>query len=203
MKFNSKDYWIIGLITLVIFLIAYSFLSFFNLLPSQFRYVDINEPTNGEDLNDNSEKEILYPDKIIISKIGVESVVKKPESQDVAILNQALKEGAVYYPGSGTINVGNMFIFGHSADRFTGVTNPAYKVFNNISKLKKGDEIKIESNGRTFVYKVENLNLVDENTAWVDFGKTDRMLTISTCNTFGQKEDRWVVEAKFEKELDI
>ena len=58
-----------------------------------------------------------------------------------------------------------------------------------------GDEILITSNGKVYKYIVDIVKLVDDNTALVDFTKRDKMLTISTCNTFGAKEDRYVVEA--------
>jgi LPXTG-site transpeptidase (sortase) family protein len=67
--------------------------------------------------------------------------------------------------------------------------------------LVAGDEIEIESNGRTFIYKVQKVTLLDESAAFVDFSKTDQMLTLSTCNTFGQKQERWVVEAIFDREV--
>jgi LPXTG-site transpeptidase (sortase) family protein len=93
-----------------------------------------------------------------------------------------------------------MFIFGHSTG-FSVVNNQAYKTFNDLDKLSAGDEIRIESDGKTYIYKVESLVLVDESEAFVDFSKTDRRLTISTCNSFGAKQERWVVEAVFDREV--
>jgi LPXTG-site transpeptidase (sortase) family protein len=202
---NTKDFWIIGIITLVIFTGTYAMLSIFGFAPKEFQVVE-NTETSGPVDNFQYEEEtetggqILYPDKVTISKIGVESVIEKPQSQDVNVLDQALNKGAVYYPGSGTIDRGNMFLFGHSTG-FSVVNNQAFKTFNDLNKLEKGDEITIDSDGRTFIYKVTKLSLVDENSAFVDFTKTDRMLTISTCNSFGAKQDRWVVEARFDREV--
>lgn len=205
MKMNSKDYWIMGAITLVIFTGTYTVLSIFGLMPKQFTYVDIkNTEPNTKPVNylDNEDSEnILYPDKITIPEIGVNTVVQKPDSPDIQVLDEALEKGAVYYPGSGTINQGNMFLFGHSAEFYNTVTNPAYRAFDGLSKLQIGDEIEIISNGRKFVYKVSSVNLVDESTAFVDFSRTERMLTLSTCDTFGRLQDRWVVEAQFDKEV--
>lgn len=203
---NSKDYWIIGITTLMIFAGTYALLSILGFVPEEFKMGDkkaqiINEQQK-EDYNilGDSQEEILIPDQITISKIGVNSIIQKPQSQDVAVLDEALTKGAVYYPGSGTINVGNIFLFGHSTG-FSVVNNQAYKTFNDLNKLVKGDEITIRSGERTFIYKVDNVKLLDDSAAFVDFEKTDRMLTISTCNTFGQKQERWVVEAYFEEEI--
>ena len=207
MKMDTKDLLIIGIITLVIFAGTYALLSILGVTPTQLQVVkeqgteNMEQVTNEEptDINDG-QVEILYPDRITISKIGVDSIIQKPQSQDVTVLDSALTKGAVYYPGSGTINVGNMFLFGHSTG-FSVVNNQAYKTFNDLNKLVAGDEIRINSGDRTFVYKVENLSLLDENAAFVDFSKTDRMLTISTCNSFGAKQERWVVEASFNREI--
>jgi LPXTG-site transpeptidase (sortase) family protein len=202
MKMNKNDHLIIILTTLLIFTLVYAVVSALGLLPKQFDYVDLKVENKDEFLVDN-DTQILFPEKISIPKIEVTSVIQRPNSIDINILDQALEKGAVYYPGSGTINVGNIFIFGHSADRYAGVTNPAYKVFNSINKLVPGDEILIESSGKNYVYKVQNLKLVDESTAYVDFTKTSKMLTISTCNTFGKTEERWVIEAIYSGEREI
>lgn len=208
---EQKDFLIVGIITLVIFAGTYALLSILGFVPKEFQLsnsdndrVESQEEnvfnTNTGDDNINDSVSVLLPDRISIPKIGVDSEIQKPESQDVAVLDAALTKGAVYYPGSGTINRGNMFLFGHSTS-FAVVNNQAYKTFNDLNKLSVGDEIIIEADGKTYIYKVQSLVLVDENEAWVDFSKTDRRLTISTCNTFGAKQERWVVEAIFDREV--
>jgi LPXTG-site transpeptidase (sortase) family protein len=195
---NFKDILIIAITALVIFAGTFAVLSIFGFTPKQLQIAE--NPEQEEVFLYENNEEILLPDRITISKIGVDSQIQRPQSQDVAVLDEALNIGAVYYPGSGTINVGNMFIFGHSTG-FSVVNNQAYKTFNDLNKLVNGDEIQIESDGKTFIYKVTNLSLVDQDAAFVDFSKTDRMLTISTCNSFGKKQDRWVVEAIFDREI--
>ena len=200
---NSKDYWIIGIITLLIFAATYAVLSIFGFVPEEFKIVkenNISVPNQPVENLDDTDAEILLPDRIRIPEVGVDSMIERPQSQDVAVLDEALNRGAVYYPGSGTINVGNMFIFGHSTG-FSVVNNQAYKTFNDLNKLQNGDEIYIDSDGKTFVYRVKNVVLVDESEAYVEFGGTSRMLTISTCNSFGQKQERWVLEAEFDREI--
>lgn len=201
---NKKDYFLIAVLALVIFAGTYTVLTILGFTPKQLGVSDNSfnnkETTIYGEESGLEETEILFPDHVSIPKIGVDSSIERPQSQDVSVLDQALNNGAVYYPGSGTINAGNMFIFGHSTG-FSVVNNQAYKTFNDLNKLSKGDEIYIESEGKTFVYKVSSLVLVDENEAYVDLSKTNRMLTISTCNSFGKKQERWVVEAQFDREI--
>ena len=94
----------------------------------------------------------------------------------------------------------NIFIFGHSATNFPLVQNPAFKVFNNLEKLEKGDKIILSSGNDDFIYLVEDVQLKDADETIVRFDDSRRRLTISTCNTFGQKQERWVVEADFSEQ---
>jgi LPXTG-site transpeptidase (sortase) family protein len=138
------------------------------------------------------------PSRVIIPKIGVDSTIQHPQSPNVDVLDAALTKGAVYYPGSGTIEQGNVFLFGHSTN-WQIVRNDAYKTFNDLDKLKTGDIITIwGEDGEIYKYSVETVTLANENTAFVSLDTNGRrLLTISTCNSFGAKQDRWVVQAVF------
>lgn len=138
------------------------------------------------------------PTSISIPAIGVRSTILHPESPRVDVLDEALKKGAVYYPGSGTIEQGNIFLFGHSTN-WAIVQNQAYKTFNDLDKLSVGEEIYLTAGGKTYVYEVETVSHVDANTAFVDLSRPGRRLTISTCDTFGAQSDRWVVDAVFKE----
>ena len=145
----------------------------------------------------------IRPSRVIIPSIGVDSNIEHPQSQNVDDLDVALTKGAVYYPGSGTIGKGNIFLFGHSTS-FQIVRNQAYKTFNGLDKLKAGEMITLwGEDGNVYGYKVEKVSLADENEALVEFNAEDGRLTISTCNTFGQKQERWVVEAVFVGRDDV
>ena len=135
------------------------------------------------------------PTRIVIEKIGVDSTVSNPNSTKVSVLDEYLKKGAVRYPGSGLIGSGNMFIFGHSTSLKT-VNNQAYKTFNNLRNLKIGDDIKVYGEFKVYTYRVSSVVLVDEKQALVQFDNKNK-LTLSTCNTFGEKSERYVVEADF------
>lgn len=152
---------------------------------------DADLPKNKESLPGT----LTRPDKIVIEKIGVNAKVLQPDSVNVTVLDEALKKGAAYYPGSGTIEQGNIFIFGHSTN-WPVVQNQAYKTFNGLDKLIKGDIITLGAGEQNFSYKVTSVELVDSNNALVKFDNSGQTLTLSTCNTFGQKQERWVVKAE-------
>ena len=136
------------------------------------------------------------PTRLIIPSIGVDTKVFIPRSTSIPVLDAELQKGPVYYPGSGTINTGNMFIFGHSTG-YAVVINKAYKVFNELKNLTSGDIIYVESEGKRFTYRVRSVDKVDKDETLVTFDTKAHLLTLSTCNSFGSKSDRFVVVAEF------
>ena len=136
------------------------------------------------------------PVRIVIDKIGVDSTISNPNTTNVTTLDEYLKQGAVRYPGSGLLGFGNMFIFAHSTG-IKVVNNQAYKTFNGLKDLKVGDIIKVSSQSKTYKYAVTSVVLVDQSKALVEFDNNKNMLTLSTCNTFGAKSERYVVEADY------
>lgn len=140
------------------------------------------------------------PTRLTIPSIGVDTQVYVPRNTSVAVMDADLTKGPVYYPGSGTINTGNMFIFGHSTS-YSVVINKAYKVFNELKNLSEGDMIYVESEGKRFAYRVRSVDKVDKNETMVTFDTKAHLLTLSTCNSFGSKSDRFVVVAEFVKQV--
>lgn len=136
------------------------------------------------------------PIRIVIPKASVDFPVLNPSSTNSEYLDSELKRGVVRYPGSGYPGAGNMFIFGHS----TGlqlVQNKAFKVFNNLKNLQVGDEIQIYSSKHVYIYTVRSVKKVDKNDTWVKFDGDKNTLTLSTCDSFGKKSDRYVVIAEY------
>lgn len=191
-----------------IFTITYTILVLVGFAPKQFQSEDtvvvgdgksIFEVVGNSSQNATLDKNLI-PQKIEIPKIGVSSNIQVPNGIDVGTLDAALARGAVYYPGSGTLQAGNMFLFGHSTN-WKVVNNQAYKTFNGLDKLTQGDEIEITSGDKEYIYKVRSVTRASQDDVKVEFNKGDRMLTISTCDTFGKKQDRWVVEAEYYKTI--
>lgn len=137
------------------------------------------------------------PRRVIIEAVDIDTSIQNPESRDIAFLDAELQKGAVHYPGSGNLSdTSNMFLFGHSS-RLPVVVNQAYKAFNNINKLRRGDIIRVQSAEREYHYRVSTVDEVAADRAWVSFATNTKKLTLSTCNNFGTKQDRFVVEADF------
>ncbi|MBX4198004.1 sortase [Candidatus Parcubacteria bacterium] len=151
-------------------------------------------PTPKPTASINSKGEL--PKRIIIEKIGVNAVVNTPPSTDNAVLNDYLLRGVVRYPGSGTLGYGNTFLFGHSSS-LKVINNQAYKIFTKVRELNVNDKIRVQSAGKEYVYKVTAFSLVESDEAFVDLTSTRNMITLVTCNVFGQKEERFIVEASF------
>jgi LPXTG-site transpeptidase (sortase) family protein len=144
----------------------------------------------------NIKEEFELPTRIIISKIAVDQPILNPISTDPDILDENLLNGVVRYPGSGLLKESrNMFIFGHSTG-FRVVQNQAFKAFNRLGELAKGDEIVVMSGSEAHIYRVISSKQVSANDALVEFN-TGNTLTLVTCNTFGRKEDRFQVDAEF------
>jgi LPXTG-site transpeptidase (sortase) family protein len=207
---NSKSNYILSFssIFLLVFVVSFSALSLFGLVPESLQFIPPILEISPYGRNPNNavfsiplSQEIrggTRPDRITIDKVGIDSVIEQPVFRDVTTLDHALSSGAVHYPGSGTIEQGNIFLFGHSTG-FSVVNNQAYKTFNGLNKLEEGDLITLEADGQDYEYRVENVYLADDSNVLVEFDSSQRRLTISTCNTFGQKQERWVVEAEFVK----
>ncbi len=180
-------------------LVAY-FLIITNLLPTplkaseQERIDTTSEGVRGSAITEPVAKE--EPVRIVIPKAGVDSIINNPSDTNHTTLDHYLTKGAVRYPGSGYLGQGNMFIFGHSTNHQV-VRNQAYKTFNNIEKLVPGDIIEVHGATHTYRYAVTSVKLVNADEAFVQFAGTGNKLTISTCNTFGEKQERYVVEADF------
>ena len=92
-----------------------------------------------------------------------------------------------------------MLLFGHSS-YLNSVFNSAYKTFNDIQKLRTGDVVSIYSRNTEYRYRVVGVRLAKAtNTDEVIDLSANRgkRLTLVTCNSFGAKSDRFVVEAEF------
>ncbi len=139
----------------------------------------------------------ILPTYISIPKVDVDISVSNPTTTNNDVLDQYLTKGAVHYPGSGNVGTGNMLIFGHSSN-WKVVKNQAYKALNGIENLVPGDPIYIKADdGTTYLYKVTSERLANADETLVDFSGNKNMLTLSTCDLFGEKQQRFVVTADF------
>jgi len=139
----------------------------------------------------------VEPVWVVIESVGIDFEIINPQSRDVTILDRALMEGVVHYPGSGSLEEStNIFLFGHSS-HLPKVQNPAFQAFNNLEKASVGDIVRVQSEDAEYRYEVRTVLLTDANDALVSLSEGERRLTLSTCNSFGAQTERFVVEADF------
>ena len=141
---------------------------------------------------------IELPTKIEISAIHLSATIANPTTTDIEILDAGLLSGAVRYPTSAKLGeTGNVVLFGHSS-YLPVVGNQAYKTFNGIQKLVAGDVITVYAPHAVYTYRVRTVAKESAaSDAGIPLAVTGRVLTLSTCNSFGAKTDRFVVTADF------
>jgi LPXTG-site transpeptidase (sortase) family protein len=137
------------------------------------------------------------PVRIVIDTIELDTPILSPESTDIAVLDRALLAGAVRYPNSAHAGErGNMLVFGHSS-YLPIVQNEAFQAFNKLDDLTPGDRVAVYSSTHTYTYEVQQVELTRADEAIVNFDTSEPLLTLATCNSFGAKQERWVVQARF------
>ena len=137
------------------------------------------------------------PVRVAAKSIGMDVSVKNPTSTNVEVLDQALLSGAVRYPTSGLLGVnGTVLIFGHSS-YLPIVHNSAYKAFNSIQNLKKGEIVSVYSKGLEYRYSVTGVRVADATEDVVELRTTGKHLVLVTCDSFKSKSSRFVVTADF------
>lgn len=137
------------------------------------------------------------PTRIEAPSIKLSAAVSNPSSTAVAELDRELLSGAVRYPTAAKLGEdGNVVLFGHSS-YLPIVANPAMKTFNNIQKLTVGAEIRVYGADTVYVYHVRSVEKENAETGAIPLSVSGKVLTLATCNSFGAKEDRFIVTADF------
>lgn len=140
---------------------------------------------------------VELPTLITIPAIKLSATIENPETTDVVALDKELLKGAVRYPTSAKLGeTGNVVLFGHSS-YLPIVKNQAYKTFNGIQKLVVGDTVVVSSLDTSYTYRVRSVTKESTNDAGFPLSVAGRVLTLSTCDSFGAKTDRFVVVADF------
>src|SRR3989344_593543 len=147
--------------------------------------------------NDESATLPESPVKIVAPAINLSATIANPISTEIGILDAALLNGAVRYPTSAKLGEdGNVVVFGHSS-YLPIVHNQAYKTFDGIQDLKAGEGIMVYSSTRVYTYAVVTVTKVNADEGVIPLTVTGRILTLSTCDSFGTSSDRFVVTAEF------
>ncbi len=143
------------------------------------------------------------PVRLMIPTLERNVPVLNPETNDVTALDNGLLKGLVRHPDSALLGEdGNVLILGHSS-YLPNVMNKNFQALNGIQKLKWGDVIELESEGTLYTYRVEKVYQAKASTVTIPTEVTAKRLTLVTCNSFGAKEDRFIVEAKLLSEKTL
>lgn len=140
--------------------------------------------------------ETAQPTSLYIKKLNRTVKVLNPESRAVSDLDNALLSGVVRHPDSALVGeAGNVLILGHSSYLPT-VINKNFQAFNGIQDLAWGDTIELRTADTVVVYQVEKVYQAKAEEVTVPTGGDGVLLTLATCDSFGSKSDRFIVEAK-------
>lgn len=143
------------------------------------------------------------PPHLIVPRLGLNAPIIFPENRDLETLDDALTHGVVHYPGSALPNgTGGVFLFGHSTG-LSVVHNRAFAIFNGLDRIRNGDTVRVRFGGREYWYQVTSVEAKTMDEAEIDISAGGRRLILVTCRTFGAKDDRTIVTAKFVKSYPL
>lgn len=159
---------------------------------------ELEQPVAQPEAAPSTDDYAVEPERIQIGAIGMDLPIANPQSRQVDDLDHALLSGPVRYPDSALLNQdGNILVFAHSS-HLPVVRNQMFKAFNDLPNLEKGDTITVTGGGKKHLYRVDVVRQTDANEELIDLSPTGgERLTLSTCDTFGAKSARWIVEAEF------
>lgn len=145
------------------------------------------------------DKPKIGENRIIIPKIGVNITYG---SEGV----KALDEGAWWrYPERGNPEKGGNFIV--AAHRFSIQPTPGETIikspFYNIDKLKKGDQILVDYEGKRYLYTAEDFTTVKPDQVEIEAPSESAKLTLYSCELGGADEGRVVIVGQPHGEVDL
>lgn len=124
----------------------------------------------------------------------------KIEDATVAIGGEDLEKHLIQYPGTALPGrPGNSVIFGHSILPIFYNPKEYLSIFSTLPSLKKGDEIKVNYDGVSYEYRVEDLfEVLPSDIQVLEQNPTDSFLTLVTCVPPGdpRKPKRLIVRAR-------
>ena len=119
---------------------------------------------------------------IIIDKIGANAhVIKNVNPYDENVYQKALVGGISHVDGSAIPGQkGHIFLFSHSSENLFKASK-YNSVFYLLSKLEKGDEIRLYYENNTYVYLVQEKKIVPRSTVeFISDNTTEESLTLMT-----------------------
>lgn len=187
-------------------LLAYTVLFIIDFIPEPVKEVPVDKATTQTQVAQEVEEmeevvEVVpavdspLPLKIIFDTLDREVTVLNPASRAIAALDTALLDGAVRHPDSADFTEdGNIFILAHSS-YLPNVFNKNFQAFNGIQDLTWGDTVRLQSEDMEYVYRVDKVYKAMASEVFVPETPGEAKLTLATCDSFGSKDDRFMVEA--------
>jgi LPXTG-site transpeptidase (sortase) family protein len=189
----------------VIFFLSYLFLVAIDFVPQTPKANETSPSIEQNKVTEQAPQEKLpvgtfkvptAPTTLYIKKLDRTVPIANPTSNSVAVLDEALLHGVVHHPDSAQLGAdGNVFILGHSS-YLPHVINKNFQALNGIQNLAWGDTIEVRSETQVITYQVEKVYKAKAEDVVVPMQGTGPRLTLATCNSFGSKDDRFIVEAK-------
>lgn len=189
----------------VIMVLSYGFLYLIDFVPEPIEEegtATTTEEQIDEEVEEENHEEMEpapegspLPISLTIDALDRTVTVLNPESREINALDQALLSGVIRHPDSANFHeTGNILILGHSSYLPT-VFNRNFQALNGIQDLSWGDTIRLRSEDTEYIYRVERVYEAKASEVTVPNSRGAAKLTLATCNTFGAKEDRFIVEA--------
>ncbi len=185
---------------LTVFLLSFLFLAWVDALPepkqSSVVTAPILKPTPKPVVQQPASAPAA-PTRIVAKSVGVDATIANPTSTNIDELDRVLLAGAARYPTSALLGQeGTVLLFGHSSS-LPVVRNMAYKTFNGIQNLQKGEVISVFAGDKEYRYAVTGVRVADANEDVIELVQTGKHLTLVTCNnSFATKTKRYVVTAQ-------
>lgn len=216
-KNNREQWFVFFLVSFGVYTITYGLLFLVDFLPEApapeqqvvervaTEHSTTTESVSKQGMDDEEEIAVVapLPTKIIFDEFDREVPILNPDSRKIANLNEALLSGVVRHPDSADFeNEGTIFLFGHSS-YLPHVFNQHFKAFNDIQDMSWGDQIRVQSADREYVYRVDRVYQTQASSADVEIERGTPKLTLATCNSFGTKDDRYIVEATLVDEYPL
>ncbi len=193
-----QNKWSFLMIYFLIFTLTYAVLYVLDFYPEPVTSAEEKVEIKNEPEPVISEPEVNlspFPEEIIFDALDKTVTIANPDSRNIADLDEALLHGTVRHPDSAVLNEnGNIFILGHSS-YLPKVLNKNFQAFNGIQKLDWGDTVRLRSEDTEYVYRVERVYMAKASEVTVPMGGSEKRLTLATCNSFGSKDDRYMLEA--------
>ena len=148
----------------------------------------------------NSSNSVSQEPKLIIPKINVDVPVVYGVGNDNISQLRAMEKGVAHFsiPGANAVpgQNGNTVLSGHSSNDLFDKGDYKF-IFAQLDKLKQGDVIYANYNGKRYTYNVTKTEVVMPNQVnRVQVGTDKPMLTLITCVPLGTAEKRLLVFAE-------